>query len=96
MKYNIPPRVMKDIVFTAEKYGVEKITLFGSRARGDHNERSDIDIAVHGGNFDNFYWDINEKIWSLLTFDIVDLDKNISDELQEEINRDGIVIYEKN
>ena len=26
---------------------VKKISLFGSRARGDNNERSDIDLAVY-------------------------------------------------
>jgi len=30
----------------AEKYGVTKIGLFGSYARGDEREESDIDIAV--------------------------------------------------
>lgn len=29
-------------------------------------------------------------------FDVVDLDGHISEELRKEIERDGIVIYEKN
>ena len=32
---------------------------------------------------------------TLLMFDVVDLDHRISEELQEEIERDGVVIYEK-
>ena len=55
----------------------------------------DVDIAVYGGDFDSFYWDIREKAHSLLSFDIVDADRGISDELKEEIERYGIVIYEK-
>ena len=31
----------------------------------------------------------------LLMFDVVDLDRQISEELREEIERDGVVIYEK-
>ena len=31
-----------------KKYGADKIVLYGSRARGDNRERSDIDIAVFG------------------------------------------------
>lgn len=58
MKYNLPERVIKDITVLADKHGVEKVILFGSRARGTHSERSDIDIAVSGGDFDAFYWDI--------------------------------------
>lgn len=95
MKYNLPDRVLKDIISIAEKCQIEKIVLFGSRARGTNHERSDIDIAVSGGNFDDFYWTINDSAWTLLSFDMIQLDKGISDELKEEIERDGVTIYEK-
>ena len=72
-----------------------KVILFGSRARGDNTERSDIDIAVYGGDFDSFYWDIKEKVHSLLSFDVVEADKPISEELKQEIEKDGVIIYEK-
>lgn len=96
MKYNLPERVIKDISTFADKHGVRKVVLFGSRARGTHTERSDVDIAVSGGNFDDFYWDIKENANSLLTFDIIDIDKRVSENLKLEIERDGIMIYEKN
>lgn len=92
---SIPKRITKDVSAFAVKHGVQKIILFGSRARGDHTERSDIDIAVSGGDFDAFYWDVKENIHSLLTFDIVNMDDNISDNLKEEITKDGVTIYEK-
>ena len=50
MKYNIPERVLRDISVFAKKYSINKVILFGSRARGDNTERSDIDIAVYGGD----------------------------------------------
>lgn len=34
----------------AEKYNIEKVILFGSRARGDYKRASDIDLAVQGGD----------------------------------------------
>ena len=95
MKYNIPERVEREIVMFAKKHSVMKVVLFGSRARGDNTERSDVDIAVYGGEFDSFYWDIKENVHSLLMFDVVDVDSGISDELKNEIDRDGVVIYEK-
>ena len=95
MKYNLPDRVFRELTFFARKHSITKIILFGSRARGTNTERSDIDIAVYGGNFDDFYWDIKEKIHSLLMFDIVEADAPISDELKAEIEKDGVVIYEK-
>ena len=95
MKYNIPDRVVKDITLFARKHEVRKVILFGSRARGTHTERSDIDIAVNGGDFDSFYWEIKENIYSLLTFDIVELDSGVSDKLKREIEKDGVIIYEE-
>ena len=95
MKYNVPERVIRDITRIARKNNVEKIILFGSRARGDHTERSDIDLAVSGGDFDGVYWDTKENVHSLLSIDTVELDKGISDELKKEIERDGIIVYEK-
>ena len=83
MSYNLPTRVLRELTSFARKHSITKIILFGSRARGTNTERSDIDIAVYGGDFDNFYWDVKEKTNSL------------SDELEKEIKKDGVVIYEK-
>lgn len=95
MKYNLPDRVLRDITRFAKMHSITKIILFGSRARGTNTERSDIDIAVYGGDFNSFYWDIKENVHSLLMFDVVEVDAGISEELEEEIRRDGVVIYEK-
>ena len=95
MKYNIPDRVLREIKMYAEKNNIEKVILFGSRARGTNSERSDIDIAVTGGDFDSFYWNMEEDIHTLLMFDVVELDRGISEELKKEIERDGVTIYEK-
>ena len=95
MNCNIPNRVLKELCNFAKENNVSKIILFGSRARKTNSERSDIDIAVLGGNFEGFYWQTMEKIHSLLRFDIIELDKGVSKELQAELDREGIVIYEK-
>ena len=95
MKYNLPDRVLRELSYFAQEHSVTKIILFGSRARGTNTERSDIDIAVYGGDFYGFYWDVKEKIHSLLMFDILQADTSISDELKQEIEKDGVVIYEK-
>lgn len=94
MKFNLPERVFKDITIFAQRHDVQKVVLFGSRARGTHTEKSDIDLAVSGGDLEAFYWDIKENVHSLLTFDIVE-NGGVSGTLKEEIERDGITIYEK-
>lgn len=95
MKKDIPESVLKDITKFAEISSVDKVILFGSRARGTNSQRSDIDLAVYGGDFDSFYWNIKDKVDSLITFDIIDASSNISDKLKLEIEKDGVVIYEK-
>lgn len=95
MKYNLSDRILRELSSFARKYSITKIILFGSRARGTNTERSDIDIAVYGGDFDGFYWEVKENTHSLLMFDIVQADAAISDELKQEIEKDGITIYEK-
>ena len=95
-KGKVPERVLRDIRKFAERHDIGRVVLFGSRARGTHAERSDVDIAVMGnGDFDGFYWEMNERAHTLLSFDIVELDNGISDELKAELEREGIVIYEK-
>ncbi|MCC8106738.1 MAG: nucleotidyltransferase domain-containing protein [Clostridiales bacterium] len=95
MKYNIPDKVLKDIRLFAKQRGVKKVILFGSRARGTHTERSDIDIAVCGGDTSGLAFDLEECSHTLLMFDVIDLDKGISGELKHEIERDGVLIYEE-
>ena len=90
MKYNIPDRVLRDIASFAHKHQIETVILFGSRAKGTYTERSDIDIAASGGDFDGFYWDIKENVHSLLSFDIAKLDDSISGELKKEIETKGV------
>ena len=82
MKYNLPDRILRELSSFAQTHSITKIILFGSRARGTNTERSDIDIAVYGGDFDSCYWDVKEKIHSLLMFDIVQADAPISAELK--------------
>ena len=95
-KTGIKSRVLQEIVQLAQKYGVEKVILFGSRARGDFKEKSDIDLAFYGGDSSRFILDVDEETSTLLEFDIVDLRKPVQSELLESIEREDIIIYEKN
>lgn len=87
--------VIEGIVRLADRYQLEKVILFGSRARGDHWRASDIDLAVLGGDVTGFAIDVEEEVPTLLTFDVVDLSRPVARELARSIQREGIVIYEK-
>ena len=91
----IRQQVMREIQELAEKYGVKKVILFGSRARGDFRKTSDIDLAVEGGNFERFSLDVNEDTSMLLEYDIVNLNREVQPKLRESIEKDGKVIYEE-
>ena len=87
--------VLKQIIDLAQKRNITKIILFGSRARGDFKKKSDIDLAILGQNIAEFSFDVDELTDTLLKYDIIDLNSNISDELLKNIQNEGIIIYEK-
>lgn len=91
----IQQRVLEEIRQLAEKYDVNKVILFGSRARGDFKRTSDIDLAVQGGDFDRFALDLDEETWTLLEYDVINLDRAMQPELRDSIQREGKIIYEK-
>lgn len=79
----------------AQECGLEKVILFGSRARGDHRARSDIDLAVSGGDTVRFALRAEDELPTLLSFDIVNLDGPVQAELLESIRKEGVLLYEK-
>lgn len=87
--------VVQEIRGLAQQYNIEKVILFGSRARGDYKEKSDIDLACTGGNYVRFALDVDELTSTLLQFDIVNLDGAVQEELLESIQKEGIIVYEK-
>ena len=94
-KTGIKTVVLQEIIQIAERNDVERVILFGSRARGDFKERSDIDLAFRGGRGSRFILSVDEETSTLLEFDIVDLDKPVRHELLVSIEREGVTIYEK-
>lgn len=94
-KIGIEPRVLEEILQLARKYDVRKVILFGSRARGDFSRTSDIDLAVEGGDFERFALDVDEETSTLLQYDIVNLDRDMQEELRDSIKREGKLLYEK-
>ena len=94
-KTGISNKVIEEIQNIALKNHVNKVILFGSRARGDFYKKSDIDLAVEGGNFLGFSMSVDEETSTLLEYDIIELDRGISEKLKDSIKRDGVVIYEK-
>lgn len=91
----IKERVQEEICRFAEKYRLDRLVLFGSRARGDYHRASDIDLAVWGGNIVRFAADIDEETSTLLKYDVVDMNRDVSSDLLASVQKEGRVLYEK-
>ena len=91
--YQLDRDLIVEIVNIAKAHKIEKVLLFGSRARGDNKAHSDIDLAIAGGDTLGFSLDVEEKTNTLLSFDVVDMNELITENLRQEIKRDGIDLY---
>lgn len=94
-KTGIKQSVIEEIIDLAQKYQVKKVILFGSRARGDFKQKSDIDLAVQGGDYNGFALAVEEETSTLLRYDVVILDGAVQEALRSVIGREGVVIYEE-
>lgn len=78
---------------------VRRIILFGSRARGDENPTSDIDLAFDAPNLSATEWlailNVLENTDTLLKIDAIHYNQ-ASEILQVQINREGVALYEQN
>ena len=95
MNTGINEKVLREIQELADRYKIHRVILFGSRARGDYHKTIDIDLAVSGGDIVSFTIDVDEETYTLLNFDVVNLDGPVQEELRESIEKEGIIIYEK-
>ncbi|MDR1405184.1 MAG: nucleotidyltransferase domain-containing protein [Candidatus Methanoplasma sp.] len=81
----------------AERYGITRVYLFGSRTRGDNKEGSDFDFCVSPGKVKGmiplcgFMIDMEEALGT--DVDVV-TDRSLSEDFIQEVHRDGRLIYE--
>lgn len=94
---NLREDIERQIISTAKEFNLERVILFGSRARGDNRERSDIDLALEDeiAACIEFSLAAEENISTLLMFDFVIIDETLSAELSAAIKKEGVVLYEK-
>ncbi|RYG74180.1 nucleotidyltransferase domain-containing protein [Lentibacillus lipolyticus] len=99
-KTNIPERFLNELVlYCSSKPEISKVILFGSRARGDFRPNSDIDLAVGTENMahsdQNLIEDRIQEMPTHLKLDIVFTDRLRKKRLITNINREGVIVYDK-
>lgn len=98
MDCTLNDKLIHSIQDIGSKYAVKRIVVFGSRARGDNKSTSDIDLAVYPlagfvnkGHFSSEMDDLA----TLLKIDVVFINDHTDSNLIENIQREGVVIYER-
>lgn len=82
----------------AKKYQVERVYLFGSYARGDATEQSDVDLRIDKGKmkglfkFAGFFSEVENMIGKN-KIDIVTTN-SLDEEFLNNISKDEVIIYE--
>lgn len=100
MKFGIPKEVIKRIEHLFSKYEViDNVIIYGSRAKGNFREGSDIDLTLKGEGLDSdMLLSIKKEADDLLLPYKIDLsiyDDISNDELIDHINRVGQPFYQK-
>ncbi len=78
----------------------DQLILFGSRARGDHQRASDIDIAVVDAKWSRRDTNLlrhllNESVPTLARIEVLNFHELSNDDLKRRIIAEGTVIYGK-
>jgi len=91
----LPDNLAPQLANLARNLSASKLVLFGSRARGDHHERSDIDLAVYGMPVKNrsIFWMEAEELPTLLKLDIVHVSPDMNPDFLRNIEKDGVTLY---
>lgn len=81
--------------------GVTEAYIFGSRAKGNYKNGSDVDIVIKGNNISqSLILDIatylNEETLMPYRFDVLDYHSISNKKLSEHIDRAGILLYKNN
>lgn len=101
MKYDLPQAAREKICAVLSRYPqVEQAILYGSRAKGNYHNGSDIDLTLRGGAdlTLNVLYKILDDLDDLLlpyTIDLSIFDDISDQDVIEHIQRVGVVFYKK-
>ena len=96
--FNLKQEIITEIRTIAKKYDIQKIVLFGSRARGTNSPKSDIDLAIFCSpefkKMGHLACDIDD-LDTLLKIDTVFINEDTDKKLMQNIGKEGVIIYER-
>ncbi|TCP28862.1 hypothetical protein EV207_11598 [Scopulibacillus darangshiensis] len=96
----ISKRFISELQSYSSKNGqIEKIVLFGSRAREDYRRSSDVDLAIFTRKSSHTRQNLIEltinEMTTPLKIDVIFMDRLTKEKLIFNIRKEGVVIYEQ-
>ena len=91
-KTGVGAEILEQIVSALKEFGATKAVLYGSRARGDFKDPSDIDIAYWGDADEAKIWIAFENLPTIHKVDFVKFDTLSNEDLKQNILRDAVVL----
>ena len=99
MKFGLSDRVIEELQAVFHRHpNIDKVLIFGSRAKGNYREGSDIDLAALGMGLDyaqllQILAEIDD-LGLLYSVDLLDYHKTINTPIGDHIDRVGQVCYQ--
>lgn len=97
-KFGIEEEIYKEMLkIFKEIEEIQRVTLFGSRAKNTYKPTSDIDLAVELTNDSKKLLLIRklDEMRCVLKFDVLNINYIKNEQLIHDIEKEGIIIYEK-
>lgn len=99
MIWGLSERAVEEIRSIFKKYPVvKKVVLYGSRAKGNYREGSDVDLTLFGKDLDEVLSKINNDLddsYLPYKFDVSIFDELSDPDFIDHIRRVGVTFYEK-
>lgn len=95
--FGLSQTIMQELLsYFKTKSEIQKVLLFGSRAKGTFHNGSDIDLAIQTENKDKIpeYMRELDELPTPYKFDVVNYKTLTNENLKNSIDKDGIVVYQ--
>jgi len=96
--FGLPQRTIDELLnYFTNKPEIEKVIIYGSRAKATYHNGSDIDFAIWSDN-QKYFYRIAGELDDLPTpykFDIINYKTLTHQAMKNSIDKDGIVFYER-
>lgn len=96
-RFGLTEREIQEILIQVKKFPIKKVGIFGSRARGDYKDTSDIDLVVKG---DLDFFDtlelkrlLEEEVLTIRSFDVINYSLIDDPKFKQQIDKEVLFLF---